>query len=224
MTLTPRMALTNMAATFAYLGLAVLGWGGVNAFFSHPALIAVAAATLVMPAVAFTSGNLSPGVREDRTNRWVIAAFGIIGLLAAYLPAYADRKGFWTFDGILFAGLAFSSMSSAGLQDLAGFCAGRRFSGLVAIQPGPHACHDRRLRYDPQPQLSGVTRQLTGVGFRFSFGVGDSSRPSSSRCSWRASARRRPCCTPSLAASTRRTAPARGGLSRGSTEPTRGST
>jgi hypothetical protein len=38
-------------------------------------------------------------VREDRANRWVIAAFGLIGLLDAYLPAYTDRKEFWTLDG-----------------------------------------------------------------------------------------------------------------------------
>ena len=38
-------------------------------------------------------------MREDRANRWVIAAFGLIGLLAAYLPAYTDRNEFWTFDG-----------------------------------------------------------------------------------------------------------------------------
>ena len=43
--------------------------------------------------------NLSRGVREDRANRWVIVAFGLIGVLAAYLPAYTDRNGFWTLDG-----------------------------------------------------------------------------------------------------------------------------
>jgi hypothetical protein len=30
---------------------------------------------------------LSPGEEEDRSNRWVIAAFSLIGLLIAYLPA-----------------------------------------------------------------------------------------------------------------------------------------
>jgi hypothetical protein len=47
----------------------------------------------------FSGGNLSSGVREDRANRWVIVAFGLIGLLDAYLPAYTDRKEFWTLDG-----------------------------------------------------------------------------------------------------------------------------
>jgi hypothetical protein len=31
-------------------------------------------------------------------NRWVIVAFGLIGLLDAYLPAYTDQREFWTFD------------------------------------------------------------------------------------------------------------------------------
>lgn len=40
MRLTLGMTVTNTAATVAYLGLAVLGLGGLAAFFSHPALIA----------------------------------------------------------------------------------------------------------------------------------------------------------------------------------------
>ena len=40
-----------VAGTAAYLGLAILGWGGFAAFFSHPALIALAIVTLrVWPA------------------------------------------------------------------------------------------------------------------------------------------------------------------------------
>jgi len=40
-----------------------------------------------------TRGNLSPGEREDRANRWVLVAFGVIGLLSAYLPAYTTASG-----------------------------------------------------------------------------------------------------------------------------------
>ncbi len=46
-----------------------------------------------------SGGNLSPGEREDRGNRWVLAAFGVIGILLAYLPTYTDRRDFWTLDG-----------------------------------------------------------------------------------------------------------------------------
>ena len=84
----------------AYLGLPVLGWGGFAPLFSHPALIALTVELAVLTGVSFfAGGNLSPGVREDRGNRWVLAAFGLIGLLDGYLPAYADRKEIWTIDG-----------------------------------------------------------------------------------------------------------------------------
>src|ERR671922_194280 len=86
--------------TAASLGLAILGWGGWTAFFSHPARVALAVALAVMAGASlFADGNLSPGLREDRGNRWVIVALALIGLLDAYLPAYADRKAFWTIDG-----------------------------------------------------------------------------------------------------------------------------
>ncbi len=121
-----------------YLGLAVLGAGGPSAFFSHAALTALAAILAVLGAAAFLAGgNLSPGVREDRSNRWVIAVFGAIGLLLAWLPAYTDRIDFWTVDGdaarwigaILFA-------AGGALRLWPVFVLGERFSGLVAIQPG----------------------------------------------------------------------------------------
>ena len=86
--------------TAAYLGLAILGWGGWTAFFAHPARVALALVLAVLAGVALCAdGNLSPGLREDRGNRWVIGALTLLGLLAAYLPAYTDRKELWTIDG-----------------------------------------------------------------------------------------------------------------------------
>jgi hypothetical protein len=80
-----RLALIAVGAA-VYLGLAVLGWGGPAAFFSNPALIALAIAVSVLAgASVFAGGNLSSGVREDRGNRWVIVAFALIGLVDAYL-------------------------------------------------------------------------------------------------------------------------------------------
>src|SRR5262249_14020394 len=97
---TPRLAFITVVGTLAYLGLAILGWGSFSAFFSHPALIALVIVGFVLTGVALLSGgNLSPGEREDRGNRWVLAAFGVIGLLLAYLPAYTDRTEVWTLDG-----------------------------------------------------------------------------------------------------------------------------
>jgi hypothetical protein len=57
-----RLMLITIIATLAYLGLGILGWGGFPAFFSYPALIALAITLLVLSGVAVFSGaNLSPG-------------------------------------------------------------------------------------------------------------------------------------------------------------------
>ena len=137
MTPTPRLAIIAMVASLGYLGLAILGWGGFAAFFSHAALIALTIAVFALSAVAlFSGGNLSPGEREDRANRWVIIAFAVIGLLSAYLPAYTDRKEFWTIDGdsIRWLGVVLFAAGGA-LRIWPVFVLGRRFSVLVAIQP-----------------------------------------------------------------------------------------
>jgi hypothetical protein len=54
----------------------------------QPALIALTFVLVALCGDALVAGgNLSPGVCEDRDNRWVVAVFAIILLLDAYLPA-----------------------------------------------------------------------------------------------------------------------------------------
>jgi hypothetical protein len=121
-----------------YLGLAVMGGGGPVAFFSHSALIVLVVVLGILAGASFfAGGNLSPGVREDRGNRWVLVAFAVLGLLGAYLPAYTDRKEFWTIDGdtIRWIGVVLFAAGGA-LRLWPVFKLGDRFSGLVAIQPG----------------------------------------------------------------------------------------
>ena len=126
------------AGTAAYLGLAILGWGGWSAFFAHPARVALAVVLAVLAAVSsFADGNLSPGVREDRGNRWIIGALVLLGLLAAYLAPYTDRKAFWTIDGDRMRWLGVVLFAAGGaLRIWPVFVLGHRFSGLVTIQPG----------------------------------------------------------------------------------------
>jgi hypothetical protein len=136
MSILARLALI-VVSTAAYFSLAVLGWGGLAAFFSHPALIALAVAVFVMAGASFfAGGNLSPGVREDRANRWVLIAFLLLGLLDAYLPAYTDRKELWTIDGDTTRCLGVALYVAGGALLWPVFVLGDRFSGLVAIQPG----------------------------------------------------------------------------------------
>src|SRR6201987_6414793 len=94
------MDLMAFVTSAVFLGLAVLGWGGFGAFFAHPPFIALLVVfVLLLGAAMFTQGNLNPGEREDRGNRWVIWAFMGLSLALAYLPAYTDRIGLWTLDG-----------------------------------------------------------------------------------------------------------------------------
>jgi protein-S-isoprenylcysteine O-methyltransferase Ste14 len=174
MTASPKLVFITITGTVVYLGLAVLGWGGFAAFFSHPALTVVAIATLVMSVVAsFSSGNLSSGEREDRDNRWVLAAFAVIGLLEAYLPAYADRKGFWTLDGdsIRWIGVVLFIFGGA-LRIFPVFVLGHRFSGLVAIQPGHTLVISGIYGVIQHPSYLGLLVNALGWAFAFRSGVG----------------------------------------------------
>ncbi|KLU23710.1 isoprenylcysteine carboxyl methyltransferase [Caballeronia mineralivorans PML1(12)] len=174
MTPSPKLVFITITGTVVYLGLAVLGWGGFAAFFSHPALTVVAIATLVMSVVAsFSSGNLSSGEREDRDNRWVIAALAVIGLLEAYLPAYTDRKGFWTLDGdsVRWIGVVLFIFGGA-LRILPVFILGHRFSGLVAIQPGHTLVTTGTYGVIRHPSYLGLLVNALGWAFAFRSGVG----------------------------------------------------
>ena len=169
-----RLALISVIATLLYLGLAVLGSGGFAAFFSHPARIALAIAVLVMSGVAlFSSGNLSSGEREDRSNRWVIAVFAVIGLLMAYLPAYTDRKDFWTLDGdaVRWLGVVLFTIGGA-LRIYPVFVLGRRFSGLVAIQPGHALVTSGVYGVIRHPSYLGLLINSLGWALAFRSGVG----------------------------------------------------
>jgi protein-S-isoprenylcysteine O-methyltransferase Ste14 len=166
---TPQIALLSLAATAAFLGLAVLGAGGFDAFFSQPPLIALVLATVAMVVAAFfTSGNLSAGEREDRSNRWVLAAFGVIGLLAAWLPAYTDRKDFMTVDGEAVRWLGVALYVAGGvLRIWPVFVLGRRFSGLVAIQRGHTLVTDGVYRTIRNPSYLGLV--IIALGWALAF-------------------------------------------------------
>ena len=172
MSLAARFALV-VFSTGIYLGLAILGWGGAL-FFSNPARIALAVVTFAMALVAlFAGGNLSSGVREDRGNRWVIGVFTVIGLLAGYLPAYTDRIGFWTIDSdaIRWVGVVVFAAGGA-LRLWPVFVLGRRFSGLVAIQPGHTLVTNGIYRVIRNPSYLGLLLTALGWSLGFRSGVG----------------------------------------------------
>jgi protein-S-isoprenylcysteine O-methyltransferase Ste14 len=167
-------AVFTILGTLAYLGLAVLGAGGFQSFFCRPAFIALTIVLFALSGAAlFSSGNLSRGVREDRGNRWVIPAFGAIGLIAGYLPAYTDRIGFWVLDGngLRWLGVVLFAAGGA-LRIWPVFVLGRRFSGLVAIQPGHALVTTGVYGVIRHPSYLGLLVNTVGWALAFRSGVG----------------------------------------------------
>ena len=143
----PRLAVFTVLSIIAYLGLAIVGAGGAR-FFSYPPLIAISVVTIALGiASLFSEGHVGSGVKEDRSNRWVIAALGALGLLGAYLPAYTDRIDFLTFggEGIRWLGVVLYTVGGV-LRIAPVFVLGRRFSGLVAIRTRTPTGHQRALQ------------------------------------------------------------------------------
>jgi protein-S-isoprenylcysteine O-methyltransferase Ste14 len=168
------LALVTIVAMLAYFGLAILGWGGFADFFSHPARTALAIAGFPLAGAALLSrGNLSPGEHEDRGNRGVLIAFALIGLLSAYLPAYTDRKEIWTIDGDFIRWLGVFLFTAGGTLRLwPVFVLGRRFSGLVAIQPGHELVTRGVYGVVRHPSYLGLLINSLGWALVFRSGVG----------------------------------------------------
>ncbi len=169
-----KLAILTAVSAIAYLGLAILGWGGFAAFFSHPPLIALTIVACLLFAIApFSGGNISPGEREDRSNRWVLPVFGALGLLSAWLPAYTDRHEFWTIDGdgMRWIGVVLFAAGGA-LRMWPVFVLGQRFSGLVAIQPGHELVTTRVYGVIRHPSYLGLLISSLGWALAFRSGVG----------------------------------------------------
>jgi protein-S-isoprenylcysteine O-methyltransferase Ste14 len=158
----------------AHIGLAILGWGGFRPFFSHTALIALLVVLFALSGISFfAGGNLSSGVCEARSNRWVLPVFIVIGFLNAYLPAYTDRKELWTIDGDTVRWLGVVLFAAGGaLRIWPVFVLGERFSGLVAIQPGHTLVTSGVYGVIRHPSYLGLFINSLGWSLAFRSGVG----------------------------------------------------
>jgi protein-S-isoprenylcysteine O-methyltransferase Ste14 len=164
----------GIAMTLIYLWLAVLGAGGFATFFSHPARTVLVVASMVMASTAFFSeANLSSGEREDRSNRWIFLPLLVVGLLSAFLPAYTERNGWWILDGdpVRWLGV-FLYVAGGALRIWPVFVLGRRFSGLVAIQPGHELVTDGPYRFIRHPSYLGMIILICGWALAFRSGPG----------------------------------------------------
>jgi len=166
--------LSVLVGTIAFLAITVVARGGPAVFFAIPALTALAIATMVAAVAAlFVGGNLSPGIREDRGNRWVLPVFGAIGLLGAILPPLADRVGLWRLDGaaIRWVGVVLFAVGMV-LRLWPVYVLGDRFSGLVAIQPGHRLVTTGIYAVVRNPSYLGLLVSTLGAGVAFNTWVG----------------------------------------------------
>jgi protein-S-isoprenylcysteine O-methyltransferase Ste14 len=143
-------------------------------YFSHPARTALAVVTFLLAGAAlFSRGNLSPGDREDLGHCWVLIAFGLIGLLSAYLPAYTDRNEIWTARRRPVRWLGVFLFAAGGaLRIWPVLVLGRRFSGLVAIQPGHKLVTGGVYGVIRHPSYLGLLVSSLGWALAFRSGVG----------------------------------------------------
>ena len=172
--LSPKMAATAFVSVAVYLALAILGEGGFDAFFAHGALVTLALVTLAaLVASLFSQVNLSAGEREDRANRWVIPAFGALGLALAIAPAYADRIGLLVVggEGLRWFGVVLYVVGGV-LRLVPIFALGKRFSGLAAIQPGHQLKTDGLYAVIRNPSYLGLLALSLGWGLAFRSLVG----------------------------------------------------
>jgi protein-S-isoprenylcysteine O-methyltransferase Ste14 len=169
-----RLAVITVLSVIAYLGLAIVGAGGASRFFSYPPLTAVTLVTIALAVAGlFSEGHIGAGVKEDRSNRWVIAALGVLGVLGAYLPAYTDRIDFLTLGGEGVRWLGVLLYAAGGVLRLAPvFVLGRRFSGLVAIQPEHRLVSSGLYGVIRHPSYLGLFVLSLGWGLAFRSGVG----------------------------------------------------
>ncbi|THD63726.1 MAG: isoprenylcysteine carboxylmethyltransferase family protein [Bradyrhizobium sp.] len=155
-------------------GLAVLGWSGFTAFFSNPARIALSIALVAMcGAGAISPDNMSNGDRADRADRWLLIPFAILGLLAAYVPAYTDRREIFVLDGDTVRWFGVALFVAGGvLRYWPVFVLGRRFSGFVAVQPGHTLETSGIYGVIRHPSYLGFVINALGWALAFRSGVG----------------------------------------------------
>ena len=164
----------SLAQLVVFVALSAAGWGGWAPLVVHPARASFVALVVVMTLVALASPvNLSSGEREDVGSRriFVPTAAGVILLM--WLMPFMDRRGLWTIDGdpVRYAGIVVLVVGGV-LRIWPMFVLGRRFSGLVAIQPGHELATGGPYRYVRHPSYLGMMLGLVGWALVFRSSVG----------------------------------------------------
>ena len=157
------------------LGLTILAWGDWNRFFAHPARTWLVIGSFLLLILAWFSGSsgLSGGEKHSSASKTILYGFGLVLLFLTLVPPYCDRRDIWVIDGdaVRYFGL-FLFFAGSLLRLAAVFVLGRRFSGLVAIQPDHQLKTDGLYRYIRHPSYAGLIASMIGLVLIFRSAIG----------------------------------------------------
>ena len=160
-----RIIVISAAGVIIQLGLTIFAWGDWDTFFSHPARTWLVIGSFLLLILAWFSGSsgLSGGEKHSSASKTILYGFGLVLLLLTLVPPYCDRRDIWVIDGDAgrYFGL-FLFFAGSLLRLVAVFVLGRRFSGLVAIQPDHQLKTDGLYRYIRHPSYTGLIVSMIG--------------------------------------------------------------
>lgn len=170
-----RIIVISTISVIIQLGLTIFAWGDWNTFFSHPARTWLVIGSFLLLILAWFSGSsgLSGGEKHSSASKTILYGFGLVLLLLTIIPPYCDRRDIWVIDGgaVRYFGL-FLFFAGSLLRLAAVFVLGRRFSGLVAIQPDHQLKTDGLYRYIRHPSYAGLIASMLGYVLIFRSGIG----------------------------------------------------
>ena len=170
-----RIIIISTISVIVQLALTILAWGDWDRFFSNPARTCLVIGSFLLLIVAWFSGSsgISGGEKHSSASKTILYAFGVVILLLVLVPPYCDRRNIWVIDGdaARYFGL-FLFFAGSTLRLAAVFVLGRRFSGLVAIQPGHQLKTDGLYRYIRHPSYTGLIASMIGYVLIFRSAIG----------------------------------------------------
>jgi protein-S-isoprenylcysteine O-methyltransferase Ste14 len=170
-----RIIIISTISVIVQLALTILAWGDWASFFAHPARTWLVIGSFLLLIAAWFSGSsgISGGEKHSTASKTILYAFGVVLVLLTLVPPYCDRRDIWVIDGdaARYFGL-FLFFAGSILRLAAVFVLGRRFSGLVAIQPGHQLKTDGLYRYIRHPSYTGLIASMIGYVLIFRSVIG----------------------------------------------------
>ena len=171
----PRIVISSTVGVVIQLALTILAWGDWSSFFAHPARTWIVIGSFLLLIAAWFTGTsgVSGGVAHSSASKTILYGFGVVILAVVVVPPFCDRREIWVIDSdpVRYFGLILFFAGSI-LRLAAVFVLGRRFSGLVAIQPDHQLKTDGLYRYIRHPSYTGLLLSMIGYVFIFRSAIG----------------------------------------------------